>query len=170
MRKVMGLDPSLAGFGIVGKQGNKIIYNHLKTKPPTGIKQEEGFRNDCFYGSTEARISYLVDQVMKMYKAYLPEAVFIEGYAFSARSRSVTPLAELRGVLYNAFWAKQILWVVVPPPTLKKAATGNGRASKEEMVESACRKWRQCPNDDLADAYALAVYGENNFDDLISAN
>lgn len=168
MRRVMGMDPSLAGFGLVAKHGNKIRYKHLRTKPLPNNKTPTGIKNGVFLGGTEARINYLVAQTMQLYKRFLPDAIFIEGYSFGSHSRSVTPLAELRGVLYNALWHQNAVWVEVAPPTLKKASTGSGRASKGEMLETAREVWPTCQNDDLADAFLVACYGEEHFDELIT--
>jgi Holliday junction resolvasome RuvABC endonuclease subunit len=40
--------------------------------------------------------------------------------------------------------------------TIKKSATGNGRASKEDMIDAAWKRWGvRCSGDDEADAIAI---------------
>jgi hypothetical protein len=59
-----------------------------------------------------------------------------------------------------------IEYTPVPPSTLKKSATGSGRASKQDMVEAAKKRWNKpdITDDNEADAlmllsYALEKYG-----------
>lgn len=48
------------------------------------------------------------------------------------------------------------------PPVIKKWATGNGRASKEEMTARAKELGYLGDNEHEADAYLLAMYGRAN--------
>jgi Holliday junction resolvasome RuvABC endonuclease subunit len=57
--------------------------------------------------------------------------------------------------------------VVIAPGTLKKEATGNGRASKPEMLAKARETFPECPNHDVADAYFLARLAYDCYEDLV---
>lgn len=46
----------------------------------------------------------------------------------------------------------------VPVGTIKKHATGNGRASKEEMIEAMVKRGHSVKDDNEADALALLYY------------
>ena len=49
----------------------------------------------------------------------------------------------------------------VAVPTLKKWATGSGKATKDEMIRAACDLgWQQPVDDNHADAILLCKYGE----------
>jgi Holliday junction resolvasome RuvABC endonuclease subunit len=50
--------------------------------------------------------------------------------------------------------------------TLKKFATGNGRASKEEMIAAAQAMGYRGSNEHEADAYCLLLYGEANLENV----
>lgn len=51
----------------------------------------------------------------------------------------------------------------VAVPTLKKWATGDGRATKEDMIRAACDLgWQQPVDDNHADAILICKWGEEN--------
>lgn len=107
-----------------------------------------------------------------------PSLIVLEDYAFAAQGR-ITGLAENGGVL-KAFLHTQVPHVplhIVAPTTMKKFATGSGRAQKEDVWASFIKvfphmaSWPatvfpksktdkiNSPLSDLADAYFLADYG-----------
>lgn len=58
--------------------------------------------------------------------------VFLEGYSFGSTGR-VFNIAENTGLLKHKLWKDLIHCEVLAPTTVKKFATGSGRASKEDM-------------------------------------
>lgn len=70
---------------------------------------------------------------------------------------------RLNGMQYLAHmvaWKYKVERRTVPPTTLKKFATGNGRAKKKDMI-AAVREWGFDPQDDNeADALALLTYAQ----------
>lgn len=105
-------------------------------------------------------------------RKYRPELVVIEGHAFNSHGGSSNALHELHGVVKQTLWKNESAFVLCPPPKLKKEATGNGRASKEEMIEAAYEWWPALRNisgktDDLADALHLARWGAKNYENLV---
>ena len=51
---------------------------------------------------------------------------------------------------------------LVAPTTLKKFATGSGRATKEDMLRAAKKKWPTVSNDHEADALWLCEFGRKS--------
>ena len=83
----------------------------------------------------------------------------MEGYAYGAKLNR-EKLGELGGIVKLA--VRHVLHtdpVSVPPTTLKQFATGSGKASKEQMVTAVQQFDPEITNDNLADAYLLALYG-----------
>lgn len=154
----MGLDLSLSSTGLVVWNGQKVKSFCLKkttTKSPT-----------------EERISDIERTVMLGVRKYRPSLVVIEGHAYNSHGGSSNALHELHGVVKQALWKSESAFCLVPPPRLKSQATGNGRASKDEMIEAAEIFWPRLrtisgKRDDLADALHLAKYGYENFDQLV---
>lgn len=83
------------------------------------------------------------------------EDVVVNQYFFDLRR-----LAELRGILLEVCDTLDIPEPeAVNPSTLKKWATGNGRASKEQMIRACREKYRyEPPDDNAADACHLWHY------------
>jgi len=90
-----------------------------------------------------------------LYAAYEMEVIAVERAA-GQHKNSLIVMAHLRGVV-NLFAKHHDIKVVeFSPGTIKKFFTGNGRASKEEMMEEFMSWTCRIPVDDNeADAYAL---------------
>lgn len=100
---------------------------------------------------------------------YKPDRLCMEGISYgSVGGASVIDLAGLNYCIRAMALAAGTGFRIASPMSLKKFATGNGGASKEEMVWA----WKQCDTniaditeikvDDLADAFFLARYGASN--------
>jgi Holliday junction resolvasome RuvABC endonuclease subunit len=138
-----------------------MIYRYPKTEPLDKQHVESRMYGQTFYGTSEERVEHITKVVRKLVKAFDPDIVGIEQYAFSRHSSSVTGLAELGGVIKNWLYRRGVPFVVVESPSLKKFATGYGRTSKDkhEMIEAAWGfGFSDCPekNHDLADAFHAA--------------
>ncbi len=100
--------------------------------------------------------------------------VFIEDYSFGSKG-NITALAENCSVLKLLLWRSNIPYTLVAPPTLKKFATGSGRAQKEDMyisfvnttgcdvIENFRKRGSKVPSplNDIVDAYWLVMYGKS---------
>ena len=68
-------------------------------------------------------------------------------------------LCELRGVLLEVCETMDIPIVMFKPSDIKKFATGNGNAKKDDMVIAAIKKWKIDPQDDnVADSAHIFFY------------
>lgn len=95
--------------------------------------------------------------------------VRIENYSYASVGQ-VFHIAENCGLLKHYLWKKEIPFDVIAPPTIKKYATGSGRANKDAMYEAMCNdlscdfrmhvgddgKKVSSPTPDIVDAYYIA--------------
>ena len=101
------------------------------------------------------------------------EKVFLEGYSFGSTGK-VFHIAENTAILKYNLWDLNIDIEILAPTTVKKFATGSGRASKENMYEKFCEEnpsvgLRESltprssnvinPVNDIVDAYYILKYG-----------
>ena len=156
---ILGCDLSLTSTGFVVRQKNRVLdWTNPKTKSTQG--------------TNEQRISQIKDSLDILIEMHQPVLAVIEGPAWSRAGKGqITQLAELAGVIKYALLLHDLAFVVASPGTIKLLATGSGKADKAEMVTAARSLWGTgCPealNDDVADAFHLARYGQINFTNLV---
>jgi crossover junction endodeoxyribonuclease RuvC len=147
MGKILGIDPSLTGTGCVYLVNGKLHEKKLiKTKPSgenrvTEIKRLQEIRDAC-----------CLDEV---------EMVVMEGMAFMARNTtSLMQLAGLNYLIRDQLVKNKIPFIIVAPTTLKKFISGKGNAPKDQMMMEVYKRYGvTLTNDNLCDAYALAMIG-----------
>ena len=150
MINILGLDPGLAstGWGIVSAEGNKVrhlAHGSIKTRASDDI------------GS---RLNLIFSDVQEIISKYGPAYAGIETLYFAKNRKSAIPVAQARGVLLLACSKAGIAAHEFPPPEIKMALTGNGRAEKEqvqEMVKLVLGMAERAEPDHAADALAVAV-------------
>lgn len=112
------------------------------------------------------RVVKILEELVNLFSSYKNEyelCVAIESGALYGKGKR-NELAMLNGAVYYFLRFNKIETHLVPPSRLKKYATGNGRASKEDMANSAPKKFRERVEslfkkaDDVIDAYFLAKY------------
>jgi len=87
------------------------------------------------------------------------DLVLIEGYSYASPNQA-HQVGELGGVLRVTFAEYELNLLEVAPKQLKKFATGNGSASKEQIAVAAYKKWGiECPTNDETDAAVLVYIG-----------
>ena len=164
----MGLDLSLRGTGLmVLQEGVPCEWRHL----PTQAGDRESAISGVFKGSDEGCIEWIVSQIGFSWKFWLPDLVVIEDYAYKARGRGKSVLAEVAGVCKNRLHRAQAPYLSINGMTAKASVfgKGHGHASKSETIQLVRGFWADCPeNDDVADAYVLAKFGHLRYDDLVS--
>lgn len=125
---ILGIDPSITSTGIciINERGSIIdckSFNHNLGDPD--------------------RLGYIYDSLMTQYLSYLPDYICYERQVpqmrYNTSASSIVPLAELAGILKLSFLKyrnhKPDFQVLrYPPEDIKKYATGNGRATKEDMI------------------------------------
>jgi len=140
---VVGLDPSMTGTGLATRRG---LYT-FKTKPKDGDAIDRGLsvaRLVCKNIPSDTTIIFI-------------EKPIVYGRGSSAHLHQFVGALRAGIKLWNPASCEM---VEVSPSTIKKEATGSGRASKEDMLE-ACRDiGLEVENDNEADAYWLARHVE----------
>lgn len=99
------------------------------------------------------------------------EMIFVEGYG-GAHHGTLIKAVEC-GTILRMLSVQLDLYsriTVVPPTTLKKFTTGKGNAPKDVMIAKVFQKYGwMAPDNDQADAYALATMGlKIYFDEMLS--
>lgn len=139
-----GIDPSLTGFAIVVIDPDAKVLAHRTISTPSELPQMH-------------RIHLLRRATDKVFKVHVPRRVCMEDVAYGGPRMGNS--ARMSGVIeYNIFWRHGIHYKLLPPTSLKKWATDNGKASKEEMLAGAREVWPECPNDNEADAFLMAMW------------
>jgi len=108
-----------------------------------------------------ARIAYMAGQIVDVIRN--SDLVVMEALVpgrFSGRGH-----ADTTGLTYIVrvwLWKKQVRTMLVAPTSLKKFATGNGKAEKSVMRLAVFKRWgidTSEASDDIADAIALCEMG-----------
>lgn len=163
----------MTATGLVVWDGETILrrrrYKTYPVNPAVGLKEapQGQLAPDRFKGDEDERIEWLRKKVKANIRKFQPSIIVIEGHSFGSQGRAKTVLSELAGVIKNQILRLDMIYVVVAPTSLKKYATGNGKASKVEMIHAAKQFDRTLGTDDEADALHLARLGFEKFDELI---
>lgn len=173
-RVVVGLDLSLTATGVVVWDGNRCQRKRRYKTAPVG-EHTDGLKlpprgqraPDLFIGDDEERIDWIKKKIRATIRKFPPDLVVIEGHAFGAQSRGKTVLAELHGVIKNLLFRMDIPFVVKTPQSIKKHMTGDGRASKMDMIYAAKQFDRDISDSDTADAFGCAKLGHDCWKDLV---
>ncbi len=165
----MGVDPSLTstGFAVITKVDGLVTDHHVI--PERVFLTVSSFKPDPIPDTGQsaalreaARVVSIVDDVCSSSAG--AERVMLEGLALQSRTGKYAERAHLFYALVSAFAARRSRVDSLAPSSLKKAVTSNGRASKDEVLDSVRaawseRGWEDGPKTgrfDRADAAALA--------------
>jgi crossover junction endodeoxyribonuclease RuvC len=148
MYKVLGIDPSLTGTGLVLLEDGKMIEKALIISKPVGKKPKDEL----------TRILKIVDQIEDFFKASTVHMAAIEGIAFGiGKTTSLAQLSGLNYLIRSMLMFHGIPFVVVAPTSLKKFATGKGTSQKDQMMLEVYKRWGvSILDNNVCDAYALA--------------
>lgn len=190
--KILSIDPSINSTGICVREGllkprYYIIASSDKYKTKKARAFLETFHHDRLiilsydkavedksdtldqYNKKEHKktdnILSIRDRFIEVMEAERPDVVVIEGISYgSTGSSALADLAALNYMFRTVISDFDTDFIVVSPTGNKKAAVGNGNATKEEMVFA----WKQCDPladelagtpiviDDISDAYFLS--------------
>jgi crossover junction endodeoxyribonuclease RuvC len=122
--KVLGVDPGLSvtGYGLL----------EIKNGQPT--LAEAGVVRTPRQAAIEARLASLYNGLTEIIQEYSPDVLAIEEvYIKGARPETGLKMGHARGVLFLAAAKRGVPVVSYQATGVKKALTGNGRASKEQV-------------------------------------
>lgn len=167
MRVILGIDQSLTSTGVCVTQALNdeeydIMYTGALSTVPTGA---EG------YADVIARANDIADRLENIVDLYGVNEISIEGLSFGSVGDATRNLAILFGIICSRLNITEPY--TVAPTSLKKFATGNGRAGKKEMLDSIinkdyklhtelCKMTIKAGKYDIADAYWLAMHKLEN--------
>jgi crossover junction endodeoxyribonuclease RuvC len=152
--RVLGVDFSLNSTGYAVADYNKPLDNDLPK-----IVNHGTIKINAKKMSGQERVCHIKGVIKDLISKHRPEVVRIEGYAMGFGAGRIFDRAEAIGVLKNLFYESGVNIEIVPPSTLKMIVTGNGHASKEDMIKFVNNYLKvdlSEDQDDEADAIGLA--------------
>ena len=143
---ILGIDQSLTNFAYV------ILNNRDVSEFGVFKSKKKGVE----------RLNEIRTVFLSLIYKHKPDLIRIEGYAYGRIFRA-HDMGELAGMLKLTAYTKNIKLESVAPTKLKKATTGKGNASKEQMIEHVKKNWGfETKNDNIADAFAIAMFTNKN--------
>jgi crossover junction endodeoxyribonuclease RuvC len=142
---ILGLDPGINITGYAAIDGARLI--ECGTIRPT-----KGRPTDDRLRQLRVELEALIQRLRPTVIGY--EEIFVQHLG------SVQVMAETRLVVRQAAWSAGLETVRLSPSTVKKAATGRGNATKDEVAEAVCRilGLAEAPKpQDVTDAIAVAL-------------
>jgi len=153
--RILGIDPGLAitGYGLIDSCGNNVKL------------MEAGIIRSDAKDKMEKRLANIYKKVMNLIKDTMPEAVVLEElYSHYKHPKTSILMAHGRGAICLAIEHSNVALVNYPITKIKKAITGRGRASKEQVQRTVASLLglRKPPEPvDVTDALALAITHAN---------
>jgi len=163
-RYVLGIDQSVThtGLTLIDKEKEEILISFGVATHPENCLEERYLKI-----KEEIRgvlLKYRQDELV----------VYIEGLAYSGgNSNNRAILFGLFAVILNFLYENNYPYKIIPPKTLKKLFTGNGNATKQDMLDTleynTKERLKELSNlkekskkfEDIVDSYALAFVGVN---------
>jgi len=169
-KRILGIDPSITstGWAVLEYEEDELV-NII-----TPEKEESLFKGNykpelLDYDNIETdsdktdrkRFYQIYEQLEKIIKFYKPEIISIEDQYSSLNPKTLKRLSHVRGVCMFLAEMYQKDMYLYYPTSVKKIASGNGRASKEEMTEAINEYFDLGLNfkkeNDKADAIGIAL-------------
>lgn len=100
-------------------------------------------------------VTNMVDDIVAVVDRWSPFEVAIES-PMVVKQSGADLLLGLHGAVMVGLWRRTMTAAAIPASSAKKYATGNGRASKDEMVAAALARWGVALSEDEADAAWVA--------------
>lgn len=148
---MLGIDPGTAvcGFGVVAvgstHRASLIECGVVRTRPTDPLPN---------------RLLLIFDTVNELIERHRPDAVAIENVFHGRNTRTALVLGHARGVLMVVAERARVPVVEITPAEVKRAVTGSGRATKDQVGAMVARllNLRSPPRpSDAADGVAIAL-------------
>lgn len=154
---ILGIDPGLnaTGYGVITAESGRLHAVTAGAIRPSARKP------------LAARLQELYQGLASVIEAHQPQIAVLEAlYTHHQYLTTASLMAHARGVACLLTAQHKVLLVEYLPTRVKKALTGNGHASKEQ-VSRAVAAWLGLGDpswsSDAADALALAIAHAKNF-------
>ena len=147
--KILGIDPGTinCGYAILEKEGQKVkLIEAGLIKIKTKILQEQ--------------IVEMTEGLDLIFKNHVINEVSIEDMFYAFNPKSVIKLAQFRGAISLKILQNFGNFAEYTPLQVKKAVTGNGKATKEQvafMVKRLLGIKKEIKPLDITDAIAIAI-------------
>ncbi len=152
---ILGIDP---GLRITG-------YGCVKVDGPALKLVEAGVVKSTGAGALAPRLAELSAGLEQVIESTEPDVMVVEAlYSHYKHPRTSILMGHARGVLLLAAAKKNVEVIDYPATRIKKALTGNGRASKAQVQNTVASalKLKEAPEPpDVADALAAAMCHAN---------
>lgn len=146
--KVIGIDPgtTVTGYGVLHVEGSQIqVIDYGCIRPPRKEK-------------TSTRRHIIFDGICHLIQKHEPEVMSVETqFVHPQNPLSAITLGMVRGIAILAATQHAIPTFEYSPAKVKRAVSGNGRASKQQIV-GMMERLLSCSisSEDAADALAIA--------------
>ncbi len=149
-RIILGIDPgtTVMGYGLIHQKGNKIELITL------GVVKLNKLSNQA------QKLQKIFKRTLSLIEEFHPDEMAIEAQFFGKNVQSMLKLGRAQGVAIAAALYRDIPYVEYAPKKIKKAITGNGSASKEQVAAmlKSVLKFDEIPEFlDATDGLAAAV-------------
>ena len=153
--RILGIDPGLGitGYGLIEACGNNLKLI------------EAGIIRSNAKDKMEKRLADIYKKIINLIEDTMPEAVVLEEiYSHYKHPKTSILMAHARGAICLGVEHQNVALVNYPATKIKKAITGRGRASKEQMQRTVASLLglKNPPEPvDITDALALAITHAN---------
>ena len=150
-RLILGIDPGYGRCGVA----------LLDASSPTPTLKQQGLITTKPGLAFPLRLQEIASDFQLILKKWQPNLVVIEDLFWARNVDTALQVAQVRGVFVYLTQESGISLLEPHPNDVKKAFTGNGRASKGEMARMAQHLWSlpKGIKDDTIDAMAVAWWG-----------
>ncbi len=147
--RILGIDPGLrvTGFGIIDKQGAKLIY-----VSSGAIKTGTG-------GDLPGRLKIIVEGINEVVAGHRPQQAAVEKVFVNVNPQSTLLLGQARGAAIGALVLNGLPVAEYTALQVKQAVVCRGKAAKEQVQHMVVRLLQLSgePSPDAADALACAI-------------
>ncbi len=148
--RILGVDPgtNVLGYALVEVAGNKLKL------------VEMGVVSMQHLGSQQEKLRRILERLRKLIVEYRPREMAIEAPFFGKNVQSMLKLGRAQGVAIAAAMTEGLETTEYSPKEIKKAVTGNGNATKEQVAAMLERMLSEKVDQqmlDATDALAAAV-------------
>ncbi len=150
--RIIGIDPGTGKLGYAAIEKDARGFKLLAAETVSVPRQN----------NSAERLLLLEKALDRRLKRDRPDAVVVEKIFFAKNSKTAIAVAEARGIiLLTALRRTRNIWECTPLE-VKLAATGYGRADKNQVRKMVCSFFPNeiiPPGDDAVDAIAIAIAG-----------
>lgn len=153
--RILAIDPGTREMGVAVLEKGALVYHGVLAFPKLP--------------SPQARLKQARDAVAQLIRDFRPTVLAVEK-TFIGRNRSAALLNVLTDEIVSLAKRKEIAVVSLAPNVVKKAAAGDGWATKEDVASAVAarfpelraylapdRKWKRDRQLNMIDAVALAI-------------